>query len=145
MTDAGPPPLAPQPPVRPRRRRRWVTVLLALVLFTAGGVVGSGLTLLVAVRQVRYIIHHPQEFPERAAHRLRSRLHLSDSQTAAVREILAKRQAALQEIRRSVQPQVEAQLEGVRADIDAVLTPEQAAKWNAIFKARMEAWLPPPP
>ncbi len=136
---------APQPPAAlpPRRRRRWPAVLLALVLLLAGGVIGSGLTLLVAVRQVRERIVHPELFPPRATARLKSKLDLSDQQAEQVLEILTARQANIQALRREVQPNVEAELDAVRDEVSAVLNAEQAATWQHWLDDKRAFWLPP--
>ena len=40
---------------------------------------------------------------------------------------------------------MEEELEELRKEISASLTPEQAAKWNAWFEEMHSTWLPPPP
>ena len=62
-----------------------------------------------------------------------------------VEAILARRQAALQEIRCKVQPTVERHLDAARDEIAAVLTPEQAETWHAHFTRLRDTWVPPLP
>jgi hypothetical protein len=130
-------------PARPRRR--WPTILLAFLLLFGGAVIGGGVTLLVVVHRVQYAIHHPSEFPARATARLRRSLDLTDQQAQAVEGILRQRQAALQEIRRDVQPLVEAQLDELQKEVAAVLNKEQARKWNRLFDEKRRTWMPPLP
>ena len=92
-------------------RRRWLTVVLSLLIFAAGFVVGGGTAVITVLRTVRQNIHHPERAPARITARLRRRLDLSDEQTRKVQAIVEHRQLALMEIRRQVQPRVMAELE----------------------------------
>jgi hypothetical protein len=141
-TSEGPP--AAALPTRPRRRR-WLSILLGLVIFTAGVVVGGAGALVALRHTLLYAIHHPDEFPPQAAARLRSVLDLSDEQTRQVEQVLRNRQAALQAIRREVQPRVEAELDLVDRQVGEILTPEQRASWNARFAELRGIWIPPAP
>lgn len=127
------------------RRRRWRTLLVSLLLVVAGAAIGAALTVLVIVRQVQHRVRHPEEFPPRAAARLQRYLELSDDQTRRVEAILGERQADLQEIRREVQPRVEAEIERIRREIEAVLDPRQAERWNTWLDQKRQTWLPPLP
>jgi len=137
------PPLAPPPSTR--SGRWWIAALLGVLIFIAGGILGSGLTLRYLRDRVLYAIHHPQEVPARLSLDLKSRLGLTTEETEKVCQIIASRQLKLQEIRREVQPRVEEELEELRKEISASLTPKQAAKWNAWFEEMRSTWLPPAP
>jgi hypothetical protein len=137
------------PPIAPSHRRppraRWKTVLLSAVVFLCGGLLGSGLTLIYIGARVRHIIEHPEKAPAMLTARLKSRLSLSDDQARKVAEILRQRQIALQAIRREVHPRVALEIEKAREEITAVLTPEQAKKWDEQFELMKKRWAPPPP
>ncbi len=133
----------PSLPHRPRRR--WVSWLLALLLLMSGAGIGSGLTALAMVRGVQHRLRHPEEFAARATARLRRFLDLTDQQAIEVEAALRTRQAALQKIRREVQPQVEEELRLLQAEVAASLTPDQADKWNRWFEQKRQTWLAPPP
>lgn len=126
-------------------RRRWATVLLAAVIFAAGLVSGVGLTIVVAVHRLQYAIHHPDEGPARITAVLRRRLGLSEEQAHQVEAIVARRQADLAAIRRRTQPEVMRELEQVRAEIGAVLTADQRARWLRLYEEYRERWMPPLP
>lgn len=130
-------------PARPRRR--WVSMLLAVVLLVCGGLIGSGLTVLTVVKRAQYVIHHPEVFPERMASRLRRTLGLSPDQQTQVEEILRRRQLVLQGIRREVQPRVEVELDRARDEIAGVLSKDQASRWAEIFERQRKNWLPSAP
>ncbi len=120
-------------------------MLLAAVLFLAGGVCGAGLTLMLAVQHIQHVIQNPDQAPAAIAGHLSQRLGLNEAQRTQVEEILARHQRVLQGIRYRVQPQVVAELDAVRNDVDTVLTPSQRDAWHRLF-ARMEHhWIPPLP
>ena len=128
--------------VPPRKRRRWRAVILGLVILVSGMLIGSGGTVFVMHKLLINAIHHPEKAPDRIAKKLKRRLRLSTEQTAEVREILKKRQKALVAIFRKAQPKLERQLIGVREDVAAVLTPEQAKKWRWFFDSMKRKWVP---
>src|ERR1051326_2923658 len=117
----------------PPRRRRWVSWLLAIVIFFAGAAVGSGLAVVIVVRKVQYAIQHPEAARARLVSHLQRRLGLNAAQTSQVQQIMTRRQRALQEIRRDVQPRVEAQFDGMRDEIAATLDAGQREKWERMY------------
>jgi hypothetical protein len=127
------------------RRRRWRRWLLSLLIFIGGAVFGSALTAGAIFRGVHRAITHPEEAPARITARLSRRLDLSAEQQAKVRQIIARRQASLMEIRRDVQPRIELQLDGLEGEIMAVLNGEQQEKWRVMVTTFRQTWLPPAP
>ena len=127
------------------RRRGWRTLLLALLIFVSGLIVGGGTMLITVRHRALRVLHHPEEVPARIAARLRWKLGLSDEQTQQVEQIVRKRQQALQAIRREVQPRVTIELDRVEAEIAITLDDAQRAKWHALFAKLRETWIPPPP
>ena len=123
---------------------RWRAIALALVIFISGAVAGAAVTITALRHKTQSALRQPELLPARLAARIRSRLRLDAGQEAAVTRIFAERQAAWIGIRRSVRPQVEAELEGLRRDVAAVLTPRQAEQWNRLFERGRQRWLPPP-
>lgn len=128
-----------------RTRRCWWRVLLYLFIFTAGGVVGIGVTLIVIRDSALFAVHHPEEMPARIAARMASVLSLSEEQRQQVEDILHQRQGALQNIRREFQPQVEAELDRLEQQVSAVLNDEQRENWQARFDYLRRTWVPEPP
>ncbi len=127
-----------------QRRRRWVwTILPALVIFVSGVLVGGGLTFKVITSGFKRSFQDPAVSAERITHRMKKRLDLTDDQVVRVQRIILERQKALQSLRKQVWPQLEAQIEKTRQELAAVLTPEQARKWEKRFSRFMEFWLPP--
>jgi hypothetical protein len=124
------------------KRRRWLTLLLASVIFTAGLASGAALTVAVAVHRLQYLIHHPEEAPGRIAARLERRLGLDEVQRAKVEAIVAKRQAELMTLRGEIQPRLMEQLRLLREEIGEVLTEPQRERWERVFDEFRERWLP---
>lgn len=116
-----------------------------MLIFFSGMVCGGGLTVIVAVRNIRHAIHHPEEVPARLTRYLTRRLDLSSDQAEQVEGLIVQRQAHLQAIRRETQPRVAAELSALREEIGQVLTPDQRAKWDDIFDEAIDRWMPPPP
>jgi hypothetical protein len=144
MTNEASPNLSLQLPA-PEPRRRWVTVLAAVLIFGAGLASGVGLTVVVAVHRLQHAIHHPEEAPSRVATMLQRRLRLNDEQKSQIEAIVAKRQAELTAIRRQFHPQVAKQLDELHKEIGDVLTEPQRERWAKMFSEFRERWLPPPP
>ncbi len=132
-------------PNPPKKRRRWKSWLLALVIFLGGGAVGASLMAVGISRAVHHALIHPEEAPHRIAARLKRPLDLTPEQSIQIEKIIANRQQSLTKIRREVQPQVETQLDQLQTEIDGVLSPLQQTKWHEILHRVRENWLPPLP
>ena len=132
------------PVIRPRRRWVW-PVLLALVIFVSGVLVGGGLTFKIITSGFKRSFQDPEVSAERITNRMKKRLDLTDEQFVQVRRIILERQKAFQSMRKQVRPQLEAQIEKTRQELAAVLSPEQARKWEKRFGHFLKFWLPPQP
>ncbi|MBI2195263.1 MAG: hypothetical protein HYU36_25055 [Planctomycetes bacterium] len=148
MSETPHPPLASAPTTETRltplsKPRRWKTLFLATVLFLSGIALGGGAAVWLIRRQVIYALHHPEEAPGRILPILRRRLDLTDDQARKVKEILHRRQASLQDIRREVQPRVEAELDLVEKEVADVLDDGQKEKWHKNLRSLRATWTPP--
>jgi hypothetical protein len=130
------------PAIRPRRRWVW-PLLLALVIFVSGVLVGGGLTFKIITSGFKRAFQDPAASAERITNREKKRLDLTEEQVVQVRRIILEQQKAFQSMRKQVQPQLEAQIEKTRQELAAVLTPEQARKWGKRFNLFLKFWLPP--
>ena len=130
------------PVIRPRRRWIW-PVLLAIVIFVSGVLVGGGLTFKIITSGFKRAFQDPEVSAERITNRMKRRLDLTDEQVVQVRRIILERQKAFQSMRKQVRPQLEAQIEKTRRELAAVLTPDQARKWEKRFGHFLKFWLPP--
>jgi len=138
--------MAQDQPVAPviRPRRRWVgPVLLALVIFVSGVLVGGGLTFKIITSGFKRAFQDPEVSAERITNRMKKRLDLTDEQVVQVRRIILEQQKAFQSMRKQVRPQLEEQFGKTRRELAAVLTPAQARKWEKRFSHFLKFWLPP--
>lgn len=124
------------------RRRTWLYVVLWLIIFGSGVVVGAGSTLWVVRNRVLYGLQHPERAPAGLARHLQRMLDLDDTQRAQVEQIFERRQKELQKVRRAFQPEVEAQLDQVEQEVSAVLNDVQRAEWQSRFRELRDRWLP---
>jgi hypothetical protein len=128
---------------KPRRRWGW-TILLAIVIFVSGILVGGGLTFKVITSGLKKSFQHPAVLADFITHRMKKQLDLTEEQAVEVRRIILEQQKEFQSLRRQVRPQIEAQMEKTQREITSVLTPEQARKWKNRFSRFLRYWLPLP-
>ena len=127
-------------------RRRWLrTVLLATAIFVCGALVGGGLTFKVIASGYKRSFQEPALLAEEITHRMKRRLDLTGDQVQQVRRIILEQQMAFQSLRKEFRPRLDDQIERTRQELAAVLTPEQARKWEKRFAHIQRFWLPPLP
>jgi hypothetical protein len=138
-------PQTPQPLAPVRRSEGWKSWVLALLIFIGGTAFGVGATVIVELRAVQRAIQHPERAPARIAARISRRLGLDARQRDQVERIVARRQQSLAEIRRTVQPRVETELNQLETEVSQVLTPPQRRRWEGMLGSFRETWIPPLP
>jgi Spy/CpxP family protein refolding chaperone len=127
-------------------RRRWLrTVLLATAIFVCGTLVGGGVTFKIIASGYKRTFQEPAVLAEEITHRMKRRLDLTGDQVQQVRRIILEQQKAFQSLRREFRPRLDDQIEKTRQELAAVLTPEQARKWEKRFAHIQRFWLPPLP
>jgi len=140
------PPAAPisaaLPPQPPRRSRRWLTVLLCVLIFLAGGVAGAGAMAVHTIRRVKEAVHHPEVIPGRIVARLRRPLDLDQQQELQIQAILTRRQASLLEARAETLQRTGPVFAGIEDDIANVLRPDQLDEWHKLYKRFLKEWVP---
>ena len=122
------------PPALRRKRGTWRRVLLGLVILVCGMFIGAGGGLILVRHVARRAAEHPERVPPRATARLTKVLSLSEEQATEVEAIIARRLGALDRIKRDAMPHVAEELEGARAEIEAVLNDEQKIEWRKRWK-----------
>jgi len=99
------PPEPKQDPNRIRWRRAlpwWSQIFILLVVFIAGGVVGSVMATKTIHERMDFYRRHADALPKMIVLRLKKRLDLSDAQTRQVREIVERRHPRIIEKRAEV-------------------------------------------
>lgn len=121
-----------------------LSLLIALVFLAgvAAGVVGTR----VAIRHwVNTAIQRPQNFQMLLERNLRWRLHLDARQRVEVHRILTDTRIQLRDLRQQYRPQVVTVLTNTEAQISAILTPEQEARFEKMQQENRRFFPPPEP
>ena len=140
MSDTTTPPPVEGRPLPPRGPRPWAWVLVGLVFVVAGAGFGAGATLLVLKSRLVKPPSPGERTAEIIASDLQNRYGLTAEQAGKVKEIMARRMASLEMIRREANVKMTAEHENLRAEMKAVLSREQFERWAARFDS-----LRPPP
>ena len=125
------------------RRRRWVSILLTLVIFLAGLVLGTGLGVVGTLKRIDWLRQHPEQGTARMAAKIGSQLKLTPVQVEQVKGILNKRVAAFEAIRRDVRPRMNAELDLVEKEVAGLLDAQRAERWHTLFAQYRKTWSPP--
>lgn len=128
---------------KPRRRLR--PILLALVIFISGVLVGGGLSFKVVTAGYKRAFQDPDFLAEKIVRRMERRLDLRSDQVKPVREIILEQQRAFQSLHKEFRPRLDSQIEKTRKELAKVLTPEQEQQWERTFVRMRRFWLPPLP
>lgn len=129
---------------KPRRRHLW-TILLALIIFICGVLVGGGLSFKIVAGGYKRAFQDPDFRAEKITRRMERRLDLNSAQVKDVREIILEQQKAFQSLHREFRRRLDTQIEKTRKELAKVLTQEQVQKWENTFRRTQRFWLPPLP
>lgn len=123
-------------------RRRLPAYVQSFLFLLCGIIIGSGVTVLFLRGALNRLVQDPDLLPERMIQRMDRSLGLEEEQRAAIEAIVEARMGGLREIRARVRPEVQMELDALRNEVSAVLTPEQRAQWEARFDSLRERWQP---
>lgn len=131
-----------------RRRWRkalplWVQLVLFLVVFGAGGVIGAVISLKSVYSRLDYYRQHPAALPDEVLPRLKKRLDLSDQQAAAVDRIFRKGHARMLALHGQVSADIHKAFNAMAAEIEAELETRQKRKWRETHERVSRIFLPP--
>jgi Spy/CpxP family protein refolding chaperone len=112
---------------------RFAAVAAALALLVSGAAIGALGTYLVLDRP-RGPEGAPQPGPTSFTKIMESRLELSDAQKKQIEELIRESRREADEIRRELRPRLERYLEATRGRFEALLTPEQRAKFHELYR-----------
>jgi hypothetical protein len=121
--------------------------LLALVtlVFLAGVAAGVVGTRLVIRHWVNTAVQRPENFQLLLERNLRRQLRLDALQRVEVHRILTDTRVQLRDLRQEYRPQVVAVLTNTEAQISAILTPEQQARFEQMQQQNQHFLQPAPP
>ncbi len=129
----------------PRKaNRRVITPLLLVIIFISGALVGAGLTVVYRSQQPPRPRRSTEQIRDRLTHRIAERLDLSKQQTAQARGIIEQRLVELKELRRQIQPQMEAQAAILHSKLEPLLDDRQKALWDELYAELFARWFADP-
>jgi len=111
-------------------RSRLGAALLLLATFVLGGLVGGAATSM-ADRRVHKDKHGDRPRPS-YVDRLAVDLGLSEAQRDSIHAVLERHQPAMDSLWRLIRPQFQSERQVIRNEINALLTPEQQAKYTIL-------------
>lgn len=125
----------------PAPGKSWLRPLgFGAVLLISGAVIGSALTMLVLRSQAERARNDPTWLSQRAAARLIRHLDLTPEQGEQVREIFHAHHERVRAFREEHGSTAREMFADLQAEIEEILTPEQAEKWRRrIERARERA------
>ena len=129
---------------RPPPKRRCSRVVLPIIIFVAGGLIGSGLTVIFRPEQTRRGRRSIEEIRDRMTEKIADKLDLSAQQTEQHRRIVEDRLKEWRKLFREIQPRLEKQAAILKANVAAMLNDEQKARWEQVYAERFNRWFPEP-
>jgi hypothetical protein len=120
-------------------------MLLVVAIFLGGAACGAAIATLAVTRHIHGGMQDPHSIASHITARFGKMLDLTDQQVDQVQRIIMRRHDALIDIRREIQPRLEAELSILEEEIAGVLNEEQRAKWHAHAAMVRAQWLPPIP
>ena len=130
-----------QPPIR--KRRSWIkSLILALIVFLAGGVAGGAGTLMFIHRHLGDFIRHPEEAPRKLMPILKRRLGLDEDQAVKIEAVIREHHRKLLEIRYETAPRVRTEIDAIHTEVAEILTPKQRELWDRRMTQLTDFWFP---
>lgn len=130
--------------VPPSRPRRWVTLVLCTIIFVAGGVLGSGLTVLLRLEEWPRPKKTFEERRDQLTERIAEKLQLDTKQTDALRNIVGQRLQNLETIREKILPEMQIEAETLDRELRPLLNEEQIPRWEELYATLYEKWFRTP-
>jgi hypothetical protein len=112
-------------------RSRLGAAALLIATFVLGGLIGGAATSMADRRA--HAGHGDRPRPS-FVDRLASDLALSAAQRDSVQAVLDRHQPAMDSLWERIRPQFQSERQGIRNEINALLTPEQQAKYAALIQ-----------
>ena len=131
-TEAGSPRTAPG--------RGRVSLLLVIVIFVSGGLVGAGLAVIFQPQKALRVRKSPGEIRDRLTRKIAEGIGLSDQQSEQVRQIVDERMKDLQELRLELQPRMKRQAGVLHKKVAALLDDQQRPKWDKLYAELHQKW-----
>ncbi len=115
--------------------KNWKSILVLMLVFVAGIVVGVVGTRTVVRHFVQRAIAHPERVQLFIEKEMKWKLRLDDSQQVKLHEILTDSRGQMRELRQQYQPQMVLVWSNTDSQISALLTPDQLARYEKFKEA----------
>jgi Spy/CpxP family protein refolding chaperone len=120
---------------------RRIAILLVAVSFVAGALIGFAGGRVYSIFHVMHGGRGPDFIRDRVLRHLDQELKLTPQQHDQIGQIMDRHHKRMQELTEGIRPQIHAELETATHEIQAVLTPEQRSKFDAMHM-RMQRFMP---
>lgn len=120
--------------------KNWKSILLLVLVFLAGVAVGVVSTRAVVRHFMQQAFAHPQRLQAFIERDLSRKLRLDTSQRAKLHTILTDTHDQLQNLREQYRPQAALVFSNADAEITAMLTPEQQARYEKVKELNRPIW-----
>ena len=116
----------------PSHSRPWLRAfLLTSAVFGSGLIVGMVLTSTVLWQRAFNPFRQAPGFEvERLMNEMQDELLLSPDQSKQLKEVVSSHNERMKAIRDEVDPKIQSELESLKKQVEAILRPEQAKRWN---------------
>lgn len=115
-------------------KSRSAAIRLLALAFALGGLVGGAATMMA--ERGRHAEPPREGGPQGYVKMLKVELELSDQEQTVVSDIVRRHEPVMDSIWQTVRPQFDAERQAVRREIRAVLTPEQATRYDRLIARR---------
>lgn len=120
---------------------RRTAILLVAVAFVAGALIGFAGGRVYSIYRLLDRGHGPEDMRSRVIRHLDRELTLTPQQRDQITAIMDAHHKRMQQISEGIRPQMRQELDTANREIEAVLTPEQRKKFEAM-RMRMERFIP---
>ena len=121
------------------RRKQIITqIVVGVIIFISGIVVGSGGTIALLKNRVIWIHQHPKKDAATIAKQIGSKYGLTDEQTQRVEQIFANRLKTTKAVHKEFDVKMEAEYQNLAAAMKEALSLEQFERWHKDFEARRD-------
>jgi hypothetical protein len=120
--------------------KNWKSILLLALVFVAGAAVGVVGTRAAVRRFVEQVITQPEKFQAFVERDLSRKLRLDEGQRVKLHGILSDTRGQLKGLRQQYRPQAGLVISNADAQITALLTPAQQARYEKFKESNHPVW-----
>jgi hypothetical protein len=114
--------------------KAFKSILLLVLVFFAGIVIGVVGTRMVVRRVVQQAVLHPERAQVIVERNIARRLRLDGGQRMKLHQVLSEAHAQLIDMRRQFQPQVAVVVSNAEQQIEVILTPQQQVRFETLME-----------